>query len=338
VTTPASGWAAFAAVVIAALALDLLVLNRRDRELTVTRAGLQSAAWTVVGLGFGAALWLAGGADTGQAYLAGYLVERSLSLDNVFVFAVIFAAFAIPPSHQHRVLTFGVTGALVLRAVFLFAGAALLDAFHAVTYVFAALLLAAAASMLRRRGGRPAGTAWMRWAARILPATDRAHGQRFVVRDAGRLVATPLLAALIVVIAADVMFAVDSVPAILAITTDTFVLYTSNALAVLGMRPLYFLLTGAAGHLRYLQPGLAVILVSVAVKLLVADFYPVPVWASPTLIVAVLAVVTVLSLPDLRRRAERREGRRPRHLARTWAPGCADHPRHQPQPSLTDAD
>jgi tellurite resistance protein TerC len=326
VTTPAWAWAAFAAVVVGALALDLLVLNRSDRELTVTQAGLQSAGWTVAGLGFGAALWLLSGAEAGQAYLAGYLVERSLSLDNVFVFAVIFAAFAIAPRHQHRVLTFGVIGALVLRAAFLFAGAALLHAVHAVSYVFAALLLAAAASMLRRRSRGPAGARWMRWAGRALPATDRTHGQRFVVREAGRLVATPLLAAVIVIEAADVMFAVDSVPAILAITTDTFVLYASNAFAVLGMRPLYFLLTGAAGHLRYLQPGLAVILVSVAVKLLVADFYPVPVWASPVLIASVLAVIAVMSVRDLRRRGRRQ----PRRLAGALAPDGTGHRLHQP--------
>jgi tellurite resistance protein TerC len=326
VTTPAWAWGAFAAVAFGALALDLLVLNRRDRELTVMRAGLQSAAWTAVGLGFGAALRLGSDADTGQAYLAGYLVERSLSLDNMFVFAVILTAFAIAPRHQHRVLTFGVIGALVLRAAVLFAGAALLDAFHAVTYVFAALLLAAAAGMLRRRADRPAGMTWMRRAGRVLPATDRAHGQRFVVREAGRLVATPLLAAVIAIEAADVMFAVDSVPAILAITTDTFVLYTSNAFAVLGMRPLYFLLTRAAGQLRYLQPGLAVILVSVAVKLLIADIYPVPVWASPALIAAVLAVVAASSLRDLSRRNLRHQPAAPEPAAPGRAPGRAPEP------------
>jgi tellurite resistance protein TerC len=302
VTVPGWAWAAFAALVLGMLALELLLLRSRGGEMTLRQAGLQTAAWTAAGLGFGALLWFWRGGATGQAYLAGYLVERSLSLDNVFVFTVILSAFAVPPRHQHRVLMLGIIGALAMRAAFLFAGAALLNAFHAASYVFAALLLAAAVGMLRGGGrSRPPGMSWMRRAGRVLPATQRMHGQRFVVRQAGRLVATPLLAAVIAIEAADVIFAVDSVPAILAITTDIFVLYTSNVFAVLGMRPLYFLLAGATRRLRYLQPGLAVILVAVAVKLLIGDIYPVPVWASPALIAAVLAVVVVMSVRHPRR-------------------------------------
>jgi len=303
---PTWAWVAFIAFVVAVLALDLSVLHRHAHEVSLKEAGIWSAVWVVAGLGFGGLLWAWQGAATAQVYLAGYLIEKSLSLDNVFVFAVIFAAFAIPARYQHRVLMYGIIGALVMRAAFIVAGVTLLETFHPVIYVFGAVLLYAAVRMLR--GGvnpQPERNPALNVMRRILPATEELKGQRFVVRHRGRLLATPLLLALIVVETTDVIFAADSIPAVLAVTTDRFVIYTSNVFALLGMRAMYFLLAGAAARFRYLQPGLAVILAAVAVKLLLADVYEFPVWASPAFIVVVLAAAAVLSIHDTRRSAHR---------------------------------
>jgi tellurite resistance protein TerC len=296
-SVPVWAWAAFAAFVLAMLALDLFVLHRRAHEVPLKEAGIWSAVWLAIGLGFAGLLWAWRGGGPAQAYLAGYLIEKSLSLDNVFVFAVIFSAFAIPPRYQHRVLMFGVIGALVMRGAFIVAGVTLLETFHPVIYVFGAVLLWAAAKMLRGGHHSPLqNNRVLRAAQRILPTTERLRGQRFVVRDGGRLLATPLLLALVVIEISDVIFAVDSIPAILAVTTDTFLVFTSNVFALLGMRALYFLLAGAAARFRYLRPGLAVILAAVAVKLLLADVAHVPTWASPAFIAAVLATVAALSI------------------------------------------
>jgi tellurite resistance protein TerC len=298
VSVPFWAWACFAAFVVAMLGLDLFVLHPRAREVSLREAAGWTAVWLAIGLGFGGLLWAWAGGETAQAYLAGYLIEKSLSLDNVFVFAVIFAAFAIPARYQHRVLMFGIVGALIMRAAFIVAGVTLLEAFHPVIYLFGAVLLYAAVRMLRSRSGFSGHGRAMRAVRRVLPATEDLRGQRFVVRDGGRLLATPLLVALVVVEVTDVIFAVDSIPAILAVTTDTFVVYTSNVFALLGMRALYFLLAGAASRFRYLRPGLAIILAAVAVKLLTADLYEVPAWVSPAFIAAVLAVVAILSLRE----------------------------------------
>jgi tellurite resistance protein TerC len=307
-TVPAWAWAAFLAFVIAMLALDVFVLHRRAHEVSLREASIWSAVWVAIGLGFGGVVWAWAGGGTAQAYLAGYLIEKSLSVDNVFLFAAIFSAFAIPARYQHRVLMFGIIGALVMRAACIAAGISLLEAVHPVIYVFGAVLLVAAFNMLR--GGAhaaPEQSRALRWLRRWLPVSDRLHGQRFVLRDGGRLLATPLLLALVVVETTDVLFAVDSIPAVLAVTTDPFVVYTSNVFALLGMRALYFLLAGAAGKLRYLRPGLAVILAAVAVKLLLADVWQFPAWSAPAFITAVLAVAAAASVRDTRR--ARREPR-----------------------------
>jgi TerC family integral membrane protein len=302
VIVPGWAWPAFAAFVLAMLAMDLFVLHRRAHEVSLKEAGAWTAVWVAIGPGFAALLWVWQGGGTAQAYLAGYLIEKSLSLDNVFVFAVIFSAFAIPARYQHRVLMLGIAGALIMRAAFIIAGVTLLEAFHPVIYLFGAVLLAAAVTMLR--GGhhpRPEHNRALKALTRALPATGHLHGQRFLLREHGRVRATPLLLALIVIETTDVAFAVDSIPAILAVSTDPFVVYTSNVFALLGMRALYFLLIGTAIRFRYLQPGLAVTLAGVAVKLLLADVYEVPAWASPAFIAVVLAAVAILSIRDNRR-------------------------------------
>jgi tellurite resistance protein TerC len=328
-TVPVWAWAAFLVFVIAMLALDVFVLHRKAHEVSLREAGVWSAVWIALGLGFGGLVWAWAGGATAQAYLAGYLIEKSLSVDNIFLFAAIFSAFAIPARYQHRVLMFGVIGALLMRAGFIAAGITLLEAIHPVIYVFGAVLLLAAVNMLR--GGThapPEQSRVLRLLRRRLPVADRLHGQRFLYRDdsrgqdRGRLLVTPLLLALVVVETTDVIFAVDSIPAILAVTTDPFVVYTSNVFALLGMRALYFLLAGAAGRLRYLRPGLAVILGGVAVKLLLADVWEFPAWSAPAFITVVLAVAAATSVRDNHRRrrgaAESEAARaRPKVRART---------------------
>jgi tellurite resistance protein TerC len=325
-TAPVWAWAAFLAFVIAMLALDVFVLHRGVHEVSLREASIWSAVWIIIGLGFGGLVWAWAGGGTAQAYLAGYLIEKSLSVDNIFLFAAIFSAFAIPARYQHRVLMFGIIGALVMRAAFIAAGISLLEAIHPVIYVFGAVLLVAAFNMLR--GGThaaPEHSRALRWLRRWLPVSDQLQGQRFVLRDGGRLLATPLLLALVVVETTDVLFAVDSIPAVLAVTTDPFVVYTSNVFALLGMRALYFLLAGAAGKLRYLRPGLAVILAAVAVKLLLADVWEFPAWSAPAFITAVLAGAAAASLRDTRRA-------RPRGPRAPEAPRPGDQGRAEAQP------
>jgi tellurite resistance protein TerC len=331
-TVPGWAWAAFAAFVIALLALDLFVLHRQAHEVSLKEAGIWSAVWVAMGLGFGGIVWAWLGGATAQAYLAGYLVEKSLSVDNVFVFAVIFSALAIPARYQHRVLMLGVIGALITRGAFILAGAALLDSLHEVSYLFGAVLLYAAVTTARGGSRREPGQDRVsRTLTRVLPATSDLHGQRFLVRQDGRLLATPLLLALIVVEVTDVTFAVDSIPAVLAITTDTFVVYTSNVFALLGMRALYFLLAGAAGRFRYLQPGLAVILAGIAVKMLTVDIYELPAWASPAFIAVVLGAVAILSLRGSRdNRGSRGSGDSGDTRADIRAPG-ERQPERQPE-------
>ena len=312
-TIPLWAWGAFLAFVVAMLALDLFVLHRRAHEVSLREAAAWSAVWIVVGLGFGGLVWAWAGSGGAQAYLAGYLIEKSLSVDNIFLFAAIFSALAIPARYQHRVLMFGIIGALLMRAGFIAAGIGLLDAIHPVIYVFGAILLVAAAGMLRGDShAAPREPRVLRVLRRVLPVGDRLHGQRFLVRDGGRLIATPLLVALVVVETADVIFAVDSIPAVLAVTTDPFIVYTSNVFALLGMRALYFLLAGAADRIRYLRPGLAVILAAVAVKLLLADVWELPAWSAPAFIAVVLSVVAVASV-----RANRSQARSQRRSQRS---------------------
>ncbi len=345
-TVPVWAWVAFLAFVVAMLALDLLVLHRRAHEVSLREAGAWSAVWISVGLGFGGVLWAWAGLGAAQAYLGGYLIEQSLSVDNVFVFTAIFAAFAIPPRYQHRVLMLGILGALLMRGAFIAAGIALLDAIHPVIYVFGVILLVAAFNMLRGESySAPQDPRVLRILRRFLPVTDRLHGQRFLVRDdsrdggrkRGRLLATPLLVVLVVAETADVIFAVDSIPAVLAVTTDPFIVYTSNLFALLGMRSLYFLLAGATARLRYLQPGLAVILGAVALKLLLADVLEIPPWSAPAFIIAVLAVVAVASLRDDRRRRLSDHRLSEHRAAEESAPRGQAHAQAPAGPSRADA-
>ena len=262
-------------------------------------AALRCVVWIAIGLGFGLVVYTSAGSDAGLAYWAAYLLEQSLSIDNLFVFVLVFSYFGLPPSYQPRVLFWGILGALAMRAAFIAAGVALLARFHWVIYPFAGLLLLSAARFLR---GGETGIAQAccdtgpRWVSRIIPVVPRLHDGKFLAREDGALVATPLLAALIAIESADLVFAVDSIPAVLGITRDPFLVYTSNIFALLGLRSLYFVIATALGRLRYLRYGLAVVLTFVAARMLLGSVQPIPVSVSLGVIAAVVLVTVVLSL------------------------------------------
>ncbi|MEV7802779.1 TerC family protein [Microbispora sp. NPDC088329] len=312
-------WAAVLAVILAMLAVDLFA-HRRAHVVGTREALTWSGLWIALGLGFGAVVWLAWGPEAGGEYLAGYLIEKSLAVDNVFVIALLFSFFAVPRELQHRVLFFGVLGALVFRAAFIGAGAVLLDRFHWILYVFGAFLLYTGVKMARHSAieVHPGRNPVLRAMRRLIPVTDSYQGQRFLVRrdgrdgrdGRGRWAATPLLAVLVAVETSDIVFAVDSIPAIFAVTSEPFLVFTSNAFAILGLRAMYFLLAGAMHRFGYLRYGLAAILVFVGAKMLLADVYKIPVWLSLMVICACLAIAVGAS--EYKNRREAREGR---HLA-----------------------
>ncbi len=291
------------------LTLDLLVFNRQAHAPSFREAAVFSAFYIALGLAFGALIFLARGVDDGTAYLAGYVLELSLSVDNVFVFALIFTAFVVPLKYQHRVLFYGILGAIVFRAVFIGLGAALIETFHWAIYLFGILLLYTGYRMWSQRNDHlmdPTNNPLLRLFRRFIPTTDGYREQRFLVTEDGRRLATPLLAVLLVVESSDVLFAIDSVPAIFSVTTDTFLVFSSNAFAILGLRSLYFLLAGAVDKFRYLKPGLAALLVFAGAKILLADIVPIPIPLSLAIIVGILATAIGASLI-----ADRRDGRRP---------------------------
>ena len=275
-------WIAFSSVIVALLSLDLLVFHRDPHEVSFREAALTSAFWVTLGLAFGGLVWWWMGGRAAGEYLAGFLIEKSLAVDNIFVFALIFSFFGVPARHQHRVLFWGVVGALVFRAAFIGAGAVLLARFHWTIYVFGGFLLLTGVRMARSSGHevRPDRNPVLRAFRRLVPMTEGFAGRRFVVRRAGRVLATPMLAVLVVIETSDVLFAVDSIPAIFAVTDDPFLVFTSNAFAILGLRALYFLLAGMMERFVHLKVGLALVLMLVGTKMILTDVLHVPVWAS----------------------------------------------------------
>jgi tellurite resistance protein TerC len=308
VNVPIWAWVAVLGVIVAMLAVDLLA-HRREHVVSVREAATWSAVWVSLGLGFGFVVWVVYGPQAGGEYLAGYLIEKSLAVDNVFVFALIFTYFAVPRAYQHRVLFYGVLGALVFRAIFIAGGVALLDRFHWVLYVFGAFLVVTGWRMFRHRDHEtdPSSNPVLRLVRRLVPTTDRYHGQRFWVRQAGRWVATPMFVVLVIVETTDIIFAVDSIPAILAVTQEPFLVFTSNAFAILGLRATYFLLADLMHRFVYLAHGLAAILVFVGVKMLLLDVYKIPIALSLGVIATILAVAVAASF-----RATREPARGPR--------------------------
>ena len=281
---PAWAWALLAGVMLFLIAVDLFA-HRGDRVDSRGRALVWSVVWIAVAVVFGGlvAVWF--GAEAAEQYFAAYLLEKSLSVDNLFVFVVIFGALGIPESEQRRVLTWGIIGALVTRALFIALGAAMLHRWHEITYLFGAILVVTALKMLR--GGEGGSERMLGWLERYLPWTRERSGHRFVVKSGGRWLATPLLVALLAIELTDVMFALDSIPAAFAVSEEPFVVYSSNVFAVLGLRALYVVLHGALARLRYLKYGLSAVLAFAGVKLLAAPWLTI----SPPMSVAVIAVM-----------------------------------------------
>jgi tellurite resistance protein TerC len=265
-------WAGLFAVAGAAIAVDLLI-HRRNEGITSARGALlETGAWIGLALLFDVWIFQARGRSASIEFLTGYLIEKSLSIDNIFLFLVIFHSFRVSPRAQHRVLYYGVAGALALRAAFIFAGIELLDHFHLFTYVFGAILFVTALEMVISRRQQAPGAAWIvRQAGRFLPVTEKGDGEHFFVRENGKWLATSLFLALLAIEFADVIFATDSIPAVLSITRDTFIAYSSNVFAVLGLRAIYFVLAGALRKIRFLHQGLAAVLIFTGVKMVLSS-------------------------------------------------------------------
>ncbi len=280
------------------------MVHRKPHAISFREAAIESTVWIALGLSFTLVMlgWQGGLAAT--EYLTGYLIEKSLSVDNVFVWAVIFGYFAVPAKYQFRVLFWGIFGALVLRAIFIFAGVALIERFEWILYVFGAFLIFTGFRIARHEEAEvhPENNPVLKLVQRVVPSTHEYDGQKMFTRRTGRLLATPLFAVLILVETTDVVFAVDSIPAVLAVSREPFIVFSSNAFAILGLRALYFLLAGMAGKFRYLNTGLGIIMGFVGVKMLIVEWYHLPVWVSLGFIALVLTVAIWLSL-----RADRRD-------------------------------
>ena len=299
VTTSIWFWIAFHIGVFIAIGIDLFTFHQRGRELSMTAAARRSVLWVLVSLGFNALVWRFKGPHHGLDFLTAYLVEYSLSADNIFVFVLIFAHFRVPPKAQHRVLVWGVLGALIMRGIMIICGIALVQRFHFVLYLFGLFLLLTAIRMLFRKAfaARPLQrTGRSAMCRRIFPITGEFHNEHFKVRVDGRWMLTPLALTMIVIELTDLLFAVDSIPAVFAITRDPFIAYTSNICAILGLRSLYFLLAGLMDRFVYLRTGLALVLGFVGIKMIVADYLPLPRSLSLGIIVLILAVTIAISM------------------------------------------
>jgi tellurite resistance protein TerC len=301
-------WATLVGAITALLVGDLLLVHRTPHDIQFREAAIESSVWIAIGLSFTLVmLWWQGGTAAGE-YLSGYLIEKSLSVDNVFVWAVIFSYFGVPKKYQFRVLFWGIFGALVLRAIFIFAGVALIERFDWVLYVFGAFLLITAWRVANHQEAEvhPDQNPVLKLVRRVVPSTPTYDGQKMFTRIDGRLLATPLFAVLILVETTDVVFAVDSIPAVLAVSREPFIVFASNAFAILGLRSLYFLLAGLQGRFRYLNLGLGIILAFVGTKMLLLEVVHLPTWLSLSVIAVVLTITIWASL-----RAEEREPQPP---------------------------
>jgi tellurite resistance protein TerC len=300
---PMVAWIGLAALIAVLAVLDLFVLHRGHHEVSIREALIGTVGWTALGFAFTAVVALLGDSHDSTAYVTGYLLEKTLSLDNVAVFAVLFAGFSVPRVMRSRLLSIGVLVALVLRIVFIAAGLAVLQAAHVVLYGFGALLVFTGLRMLVRREQEhePRPSRALALVGRVLPISPDYDGDRYVTRRptaSGQLRrhATPLLAVIIAIAAADVVFAVDSIPAVFGVTTEPFLVVSANAFAVLGLRPTYFLLAGAMQRFVYLQAGLAIVLLGVGAKMLLADVVHIPAWLNLAGVVVVLGAAIGLSL------------------------------------------
>lgn len=291
-------WMLFWAVVIAALFVDLAVLNKHHGQVSVKEASVMVCAWVTLALLFGGVIWLAEGPHHALEFFTGYVLEYSLSVDNMFVFIMIFGYFAIPPHLQPKALLWGILGAVALRFLFIFLGVKLISLFSWTIYVFGALLLFTAAKMLLQKEDDnfdPSDAFVLKVLKKVMPVKTDYHGENFFVKEGAKWFATPLFAAVLVIEMSDLIFAVDSIPAVLSITQDTFLVYSSNIFAIIGLRSLYFLLSGMAGKFPYLKYGISVILAFVGIKMIISHFVSVPIVLSLGIIVGILALSVLAS-------------------------------------------
>jgi tellurite resistance protein TerC len=307
---PLWGWVATVGAILALIVLDFVTVSRNPHEVSMREGAVWSILYIGIALVFGVLVWAVWGGDAGAEYLAGWLVEKSLSVDNLFVFVIIMTSFAVPSAYQHRVLLFGVTGALAMRAVFIAAGAAAIQRFAVTFLLFGGLLIWTAVQLFRHRDQDPEvdDNALLRWARRRLPATDRYDEARLTTTEGGRRVVTPLLFVLVAIGTTDLLFALDSIPAVFGVTQEPYLVFAANAFALLGLRALYFLLRGLLDRLVYLSTGLSVILAFIGIKLILTFGHEVnpaiphvPTMISLAVILGVLAVTTVASLLAARR-------------------------------------
>jgi tellurite resistance protein TerC len=298
VTTSIWFWIAFHIGVFIAIGIDLFTFHQRGRELSMTAAARRSALWVFVSLAFNALVWRIKGPHHGVDFLTAYLIEYSLSMDNIFVFVLIFAHFRVPPLAQHRVLVWGILGALIMRGTMILFGIALVQRFHFVLYIFGLFLVVTAVRMLfQKHPPRDFAEGWvLQTCRRIFPITHEFHDQHFKVRVDNRWMLTPLALTMIVIELTDLAFAIDSIPAVIAITQDRFIAYTSNICAILGLRSLYFLLAGLMDRFIYLRTGLALVLGFVGLKMITADYLHLPRVVSLGIIALILGVTIAVSM------------------------------------------
>lgn len=300
-------WIGFLVFVVLMLAVDLGLFNRKAHKISIREAGLWTLVWISLALIFNVGMYHWFGTRHALEFLTGYLMEKALSMDNLFVFLVLFNFFGVPAKYQHRVLFFGILGALIMRAIFIFAGVALIQWFHPIMYVFGAFLLFTGIKLAVTKGEQvnPEKNLLLRIFKKVVPSVTDYHGEHFMVKVDNKWLATPLLAVLVVIEGTDVLFAVDSIPAIFGITRDPFIVFTSNIFAILGLRAMYFLLAGVVEKFRYLKYGLGVILAFVGLKMLVEDLLArigreIPIYVSLAVIAGLLGLSILLSLviPD----------------------------------------
>ena len=295
--TPLLFWILFNAFVLLMLALDLGVFHRKSHEVSLREALTWTGVWIFLALVFNGILYYWKGQQQALEFFTGYLVEKALSVDNIFVFIMIFTYFQVPSKYQHKVLFWGIIGALIMRIIFIFAGAALIQKFHFTIYVFGALLIYTGYKMFFHNNTKiePDKNPVIRFFKRFMPVTPGLQGDKFFVKMDGKRFATPLFLVLILIETTDLIFAVDSIPAILAITQDQFIVYTSNVFAILGLRSLYFALAGVVNRFWLLSYGLAVVLVFVGIKMLLVDVYKIPIELSLAFIASVITLSVILS-------------------------------------------
>jgi len=302
-------WIAFNALIVALLVVDLRVFHRTAHDVRIREALMWSAMWIVLSLGFNAGIYYWMGSTAALQFLTGYLIEKSLSVDNLFVFLLILTYYKVPARYQHRVLFYGILGALIMRSLMIAVGVTLISQFHWILYLFGAFLIYAGAKMALQREGveiDPDRNIGVRLVKRFIPLSARYHEGSFFVYEGVKRKATLMFLVLIMVETTDLVFALDSIPAIFAITTDPFIVYTSNIFAILGLRALYFALKGLMDLFRYLKIGLSLILILIGLKMLAADLYPIPTWVSLVAVAGILAISVTASLMIPRPPSERR--------------------------------